>query len=48
MCHFLPTDNCLDKHVEQDPHKVALIWEKDEAGQHENITYKYDLSPFIV
>ena len=35
------TENCLDRHVEEDPNRVALIWEKDEPHQHENITYKY-------
>lgn len=37
----LCTENCLDRHVEEDPNRVALIWEKDEPHQHENITYKY-------
>ena len=37
-------DNCLDRHVEQSPDRVALIWEKDEPQQHEKITYKYTLS----
>ena len=32
--------NCVDRHVEVDPDKVALIWEKDEPGQQEYITYK--------
>ncbi|KAL5473527.1 hypothetical protein EMCRGX_G028018 [Ephydatia muelleri] len=34
------TDNCLDRHAEQDPNRVALIWEKDEPGQHEQLTYR--------
>jgi len=38
---FLHLENCLDRHVEDDPDRVALIWEKDEPNQHENITYKY-------
>ena len=38
---FLCAENCLDRHVEEDPNRVALIWEKDEPQQHENITYKY-------
>ena len=37
---FLHLENCLDRHVEDDPDRVALIWEKDEPNQHENITYK--------
>ncbi|XP_042333449.1 acetyl-coenzyme A synthetase 2-like, mitochondrial isoform X6 [Sceloporus undulatus] len=32
--------NCLDRHVHQAPNKVALIWEKDEPGQEERITYR--------
>lgn len=33
-------DNCLDRHAEQDPSRIALIWEKDEPGQHEQLTYR--------
>ena len=39
----LSADNCLetlDRHAEQDPNRVALIWEKDEPGQHEPLTYR--------
>ncbi|KAM9317175.1 acetyl-coenzyme A synthetase 2-like, mitochondrial [Gastrophryne carolinensis] len=32
--------NCLDKHVHQNPDRVALIWEKDEPGTQEYITYR--------
>jgi acyl-coenzyme A synthetase/AMP-(fatty) acid ligase len=32
--------NCLDRHLETRADKVALIWEKDEPGQEEYITYK--------
>lgn len=32
--------NCVDRHARKDPDRVALIWEKDEAGHHEMITYK--------
>ncbi len=32
--------NCIDRHVEKNPDKVALIWEKDEPGQQEYVTYK--------
>ncbi|CAI5764224.1 acetyl-coenzyme A synthetase 2-like, mitochondrial isoform X1 [Podarcis lilfordi] len=32
--------NCLDRHVHKAPNKVALIWEKDEPGQEERITYR--------
>nr|AAI29419.1 Zgc:113194 [Danio rerio]AAI64288.1 Zgc:113194 protein [Danio rerio] len=33
--------NCLDVHVANDPSRVALIWEKDEPGTEERITYRY-------
>uniref|UniRef100_A0A673LJX9 Propionate--CoA ligase n=1 Tax=Sinocyclocheilus rhinocerous TaxID=307959 RepID=A0A673LJX9_9TELE len=32
--------NCLDVHVAKDPDRVALIWEKDEPGTEERITYR--------
>ncbi|XP_060789243.1 acetyl-coenzyme A synthetase 2-like, mitochondrial isoform X2 [Neoarius graeffei] len=32
--------NCLDVHVVKDPNRVALIWEKDEPGMEERITYR--------
>ncbi|XP_077179341.1 acetyl-coenzyme A synthetase 2-like, mitochondrial isoform X2 [Paroedura picta] len=32
--------NCLDRHVHSAPNKVALIWEKDEPGQADQITYR--------
>ncbi|KAI5615861.1 acetyl-coenzyme A synthetase 2-like, mitochondrial [Silurus asotus] len=32
--------NCLDVHVAKDPNRVALIWEKDEPGTEERITYR--------
>ncbi|XP_070803917.1 acetyl-coenzyme A synthetase 2-like, mitochondrial isoform X2 [Pituophis catenifer annectens] len=32
--------NCLDRHVQHTPDKVALIWEKDEPGTEEKITYR--------
>lgn len=35
------TVNCLDVHVAKDPDRVALIWEKDEPGTEERITYRY-------
>nr|XP_003216169.1 PREDICTED: acetyl-coenzyme A synthetase 2-like, mitochondrial [Anolis carolinensis] len=31
--------NCLDRHVQHTPNKVALIWEKDEPGTEEKVTY---------
>ncbi|KAB5561873.1 hypothetical protein PHYPO_G00011540 [Pangasianodon hypophthalmus] len=32
--------NCLDVHVAKDPNRVALIWEKDEPGTEERVTYR--------
>lgn len=32
--------NCVDRWADTDPDRVALIWEKDEPGLHEKITYK--------
>lgn len=32
--------NCVDRHYKKTPNKVALIWEKDEPGTHEKVTYK--------
>ena len=32
--------NCLDRHVARDPSAVAIIWEKNEPGKQEEITYK--------
>ncbi|XP_032072369.1 acetyl-coenzyme A synthetase 2-like, mitochondrial isoform X1 [Thamnophis elegans] len=32
--------NCLDRHVQHTPDKIALIWEKDEPGTEEKITYR--------
>ena len=29
----------MDRHAEQDPNRVALIWEKDEPGSSVNVTY---------
>ena len=34
-------DNCIDRHVEASPDRVALVWEKDEPNQHERVTYRY-------
>ena len=38
------TENCLDRHAEKDPSRVALIWEKDEPNQQEKVTYRYSAS----
>ncbi|XP_058469306.1 acetyl-coenzyme A synthetase 2-like, mitochondrial [Solea solea] len=32
--------NCLDRHVQTCPEKVALIWEKDEPGSEVKVTYR--------
>ena len=34
-------DNCIDRHAEVSPDRVALVWEKDEPNQHECVTYRY-------
>jgi len=31
--------NCVDRHAEKTPDKIALIWEKDEPGTHEKVSY---------
>ena len=33
--------NCLDRHAEEAGGRVALIWEKDQPGEHETVTYQY-------
>ena len=35
--------NCVDRHKEKDASRVALIWEKDEPGQEERVTYGFDI-----
>ncbi len=32
--------NCLDRHLAQRGDQVAIIWEKDEPGDYEHITYR--------
>lgn len=34
------SDNCLDLQVERNPDRIAFIWDKDEPGTQETITYK--------
>jgi hypothetical protein len=36
--------NCIDQHIKTKADQVALIWEKDEPGQTEFITYHKLLS----
>jgi acetyl-CoA synthetase len=33
--------NCVDRHYKKNPNKVAIIWEKDEPGSQEYVTYEY-------
>lgn len=32
--------NCVDRHARLHPNRVALLWEKDEPGQEERVTYR--------
>ncbi|XP_076024142.1 acetyl-coenzyme A synthetase 2-like, mitochondrial [Genypterus blacodes] len=32
--------NCLDRHVQNSPERVALIWERDEPGSEVKVTYR--------
>ena len=38
---FAETENCVDRHANKNPESVALIWEKDEPGSHETVTYRW-------
>ena len=31
--------NCVDRHAATNPDKVAIIWEKDEPGQHVKVSF---------
>lgn len=46
VCVCVLTVNCLDVHVAKDPNRVALIWEKDEPGTEERVTYRSDTFTF--
>ena len=32
--------NCVDRHAKEHPDRVALVWEKDEPDQAEQVTFK--------
>jgi len=32
--------NCIDRHLDKNAQKTAIIWAKDEAGDYEHITYQ--------
>jgi acetyl-CoA synthetase len=32
--------NCVDRHFREAPNKIALIWERDEPGTEEYVTYE--------
>ena len=32
--------NCVDRHARENPDKTALIWEKDEPGETEHVSYQ--------
>ena len=34
------SENCVDRHAEEDPDRVAIIWERDEPGDTQFITYR--------
>ena len=34
------TESCLDRHLESQPDKVAIIWEGDEPGEGRTLTYR--------
>ncbi|PKK20574.1 acyl-CoA synthetase short-chain family member 1 [Columba livia] len=38
--NFFLSVNCLDRHVEKSPNRVALIWERDEPGTAVHVTYR--------
>ena len=39
--YFIILENCLDRHAEKDPNKIALIWERDEPGKTLHVSYRY-------
>ena len=40
-------ENCLDRHAEANPDKPAIIWEKDNPGEEEVISYRCVCNHFL-
>lgn len=36
----VPAVNCVDRHAATHPDRIALIWERDEPGHQQYISYK--------
>ena len=34
------SENCIDRHAEKTPNKIAIIWEGDDPSNSQKITYK--------
>lgn len=34
------TVNCVDRHMQVDPDRCAIIWEKDEPGDVQKVSYR--------
>ena len=32
--------NCVDRHMQADPDRCAIIWEKDEPGDVQRVSYR--------
>ena len=32
--------NCVDRHMQVDPDRCAIIWEKDEPGDVQRVSYR--------
>ena len=39
---FACVENCIDRHLDKHANQIALIWEKDEPGSHEVVTYRLE------
>ena len=48
MFYYSYLVNCVDRHMKADPGRCALIWEKDEPGDVERVTYRYFERNFTV